>query len=98
MNASILSQSGGTCVCTTDDLCINDPVYLTCVEEVRHELITTTAAISALASAAMGFVANLPIGMAPGLGMNAYVSGGTPIALMSLFSRTWPESRWLTQL
>ena len=98
MNASILSQSGGPCVCTTDDLCVSDTVYLTCVEEVRHELITTTAAISALASAAMGLIANLPIGMAPGLGMNAYVSGSTPIALMSLFSRTWPENRWLTQL
>lgn len=77
VNASILSQSGGPCVCSTNDLCTEDTVYLTCVEEVRRELITTTAAISALASAAMGLIANLPIGMAPGLGMNAYVSSNT---------------------
>ncbi|KAF9652511.1 xanthine/uracil permease [Thelephora ganbajun] len=74
VNASILSESGGTCVCPTKDLCTKDPVYLTCVEEVRRELITTTAAISALASAAMGLIANLPVGLAPGLGLNAYLA------------------------
>lgn len=75
MNASVLSDSGGTCVCSTSDLCVSDPDYLACVEDVRRELITTTAAMSALASATMGLVANLPVGLAPGLGINAYVSG-----------------------
>lgn len=74
VNAAILSDSGGTCVCPTSDLCINDSVYLACVEDVRRELITTTAAISALASAAMGLFANLPVGSAPGLGLNAYLA------------------------
>ncbi|KAF9780090.1 permease family-domain-containing protein [Thelephora terrestris] len=74
VNASILSDSGGTCVCSTNDLCTGDTVYLACVEELRRELITTTAAISALASAAMGIVANLPVGLAPGLGLNAYLA------------------------
>ncbi|KAJ7578029.1 permease family-domain-containing protein [Mycena floridula] len=74
VNASILSDSGGTCVCTstTGDLCVTDPVYLACVDEVRNDLITTTAAIAALSSCLMGLLANLPVGMAPGLGLNAY--------------------------
>jgi AGZA family xanthine/uracil permease-like MFS transporter len=72
VNASILSDSGGTCICPTADLCVTDDVYLTCVNEVRQDLITTTAAISAFASFLMGLLANLPVGMAPGLGLNAY--------------------------
>lgn len=73
VNASILSNSGGPCVCTTSDLCANDNVYLSCVAEVQRDLITTTAAISALSSFLMGLLANLPVGLAPGLGLNAYV-------------------------
>ena len=46
-----------------------------CVNEVRQDLITSTAAISALSTFLMGLFANLPIGLAPGLGLNAYVSG-----------------------
>lgn len=72
VNASILSDSGGTCECTTADLCVTDQVYLNCVSEVRLDLITTTAAISALSSFFMGLLANLPVGLAPGLGINAY--------------------------
>ena len=73
VNASILSDSGGTCECPTGDGCVSDPTYLACVNEIRTELITTTAAISALSSFLMGLLANLPVGMAPGLGLNAYV-------------------------
>lgn len=73
VNASIISNSGGTCVCPTSDLCVNDPTYLQCVAEVNRDLITTTAAVAALASFLMGLLANLPVGMAPGLGLNAYV-------------------------
>ncbi|KAK0447385.1 permease family-domain-containing protein [Desarmillaria tabescens] len=72
VNASILSDSGGTCECTTSDLCVNDAAYATCVNEVRNDLITATAAIAALSSFLMGLLANLPVGMAPGLGLNAY--------------------------
>jgi len=72
VNASILSSSGGPCVCTTSDLCVSDDVYLSCVAEVQRDLITTTAAISALSSFLMGLLANLPVGLAPGLGLNAY--------------------------
>ncbi|KDR72982.1 hypothetical protein GALMADRAFT_142684 [Galerina marginata CBS 339.88] len=72
VNAAILSDSGGTCVCSTNDLCLNDDAYLVCVNEVRRDLITSTAAIAALSSFLMGLLANLPIGLAPGLGLNAY--------------------------
>ena len=74
VNASIVKDSGGTCVCPTGDGCFTDPDYAVCVAEVQRDLITTTAAVSALASVLLGALANLPVGMAPGLGLNAYVS------------------------
>lgn len=78
VNASILSDTGGTCqLCANPgtDLCASDPVYMACVNDVHNDLITSTAAISCLASCLMGIFANLPVAMAPGLGLNAYVSG-----------------------
>lgn len=72
VNASILSDSGGTCECTNPAGCIDDADYNLCKQEIRQELIISTAAISALASFLMGAIANLPIGLAPGLGLNAY--------------------------
>ena len=87
VNASILSDSGGTCVCEAGDGCSSDETYLLCVNDVRRDLITTSAAISALASALMGIFANMPVGLAPGLGLNAYVGTTSNIArpLDSLF-------------
>ncbi|TFY51628.1 hypothetical protein EVG20_g10914, partial [Dentipellis fragilis] len=72
VNASIIRDTGGTCECPTNDGCITDDTYAACVSEVQRDLITTTAAVSALASFLMGLLANLPVGMAPGLGLNAY--------------------------
>ncbi|KZV59487.1 hypothetical protein PENSPDRAFT_760424 [Peniophora sp. CONT] len=74
VNASILKDSGGTCVCPEGVDCITAPddTYTACVAEVQRDLITTTAAIACLASCLMGLLANLPVGMAPGLGLNAY--------------------------
>lgn len=72
VNAAILSDSGGTCVCNLPDFCVSDTAYLTCKAEIRQELITTTAAIAALSSFLMGALANLPVSLAPGLGLNAY--------------------------
>ncbi|KAJ7761721.1 hypothetical protein B0H16DRAFT_1809831 [Mycena metata] len=74
VNAQIISDSGGTCVCSTNDTCPTgtNADYDACVNDVRLDLITTTAGISALASFLMGLLANLPVGMAPGLGLNAY--------------------------
>lgn len=72
VNASIVSASGGTCVCNGPNNCQTDETYLTCVQGVQQDLITSTAAISALSSVLMGALANLPVGMAPGMGLNAY--------------------------
>jgi len=72
VNAAIVVDTGGTCVCTTSDLCVSDDAYAACQAEVKRELITSTAAVSALASFLMGLLANLPVGLAPGLGLNAY--------------------------
>jgi hypothetical protein len=90
VNAAIVSDTGGTCVCPTDDLCNNDATYLACVDEIRRELVTSTAAVSALASTLMGIFANLPVGLAPGLGLNAYVSAPRRCMISSLISSSSP--------
>lgn len=74
VNASIVSQSGGTCVCPPDspDLCDSNPEYMLCVQEINRDLVTATAAIAALTSFCMGLFANMPIALAPGMGLNAY--------------------------
>jgi AGZA family xanthine/uracil permease-like MFS transporter len=74
ISASITSQSGGTCVCppTSPDLCDSDPVYMKCIQELNRDLVTATAAIAAMSSFAMGLFANMPIALAPGMGLNAY--------------------------
>lgn len=52
VNANIVSQTGGTCVCPPDspDLCDSNDEYMLCVQEVNRDLVTATAAISALTS------------------------------------------------
>ncbi|KAJ6558553.1 permease family-domain-containing protein [Mycena vulgaris] len=73
VNAAILSDSGGPCECPIGFCDVGvDAGYDTCVNDVRNDLITSTAAVSALSSFLMGLLANLPVGMAPGLGLNAY--------------------------
>lgn len=70
----IVSDTGGTCVCPpgTPDLCDSNAEYMLCVQEVKQDLVTATAAIAALTSFCMGLFANLPIALAPGMGLNAY--------------------------
>jgi len=46
--------------------------YESCIQGVNRDLITATAAISALSSFCMGVFANMPIALAPGMGLNAY--------------------------
>ncbi|KAK0612371.1 permease family-domain-containing protein [Bombardia bombarda] len=75
VNASIVSDSGGTCVCNggkEDPICLDNLEYSLCQGEVKRDLITATAAISAFATFFMGLCANLPVGLAPGMGLNAY--------------------------
>ncbi|KAF3170049.1 hypothetical protein TWF106_011406 [Orbilia oligospora] len=75
VNATIITQSGGTCECENrreDPFCENSDEYKQCLIVLQRDLITATAAISALSSFAMGLFANLPIALAPGMGINAY--------------------------
>lgn len=72
VNSTVVSASGGTCVCPPEgmaDLCDTNTEYMLCVQEVRRDLVTATAAISALCSFAMGLFANMPIALAPGMGV-----------------------------
>ncbi|KAJ8097432.1 mfs agza xanthine uracil permease [Lipomyces tetrasporus] len=103
VNASIMSDSGGTCVCPgteEDPVCDIDPDYLSCVEVVKRDLVTATAAIAALTTFCMGLFANMPIGLAPGMGLNAYFAyqvvgyHGTgsvsfPLAVTAVFVEGW---------
>jgi AGZA family xanthine/uracil permease-like MFS transporter len=71
----IVSETGGTCVCPPEgmkDLCDTNIEYMLCVQEVKRDLVTATAAIAALTSFCMGLFANMPIVLAPGMGLNAY--------------------------
>jgi AGZA family xanthine/uracil permease-like MFS transporter len=43
-----------------------------CVQEIQRDLVTATAAIAALTTFCMGAFANMPIALAPGMGLNAY--------------------------
>ncbi|KAL7916468.1 permease family domain-containing protein [Trichoderma velutinum] len=75
VNSSIVSDSGGTCVCnggSADPICNNNDEYALCVQAIKRDAVTATAAISAFASFFMGLLANLPVGLAPGMGLNAY--------------------------
>lgn len=62
VNASIVSDTGGTCVCpgsADDPVCDVDQDYALCVQAIRRDAVTATAAISALATFCMGLFANL---------------------------------------
>lgn len=62
VNSSIVSDSGGTCVCPhtpEDPTCDKDQSYLLCVQEIKQDIVTATSAISALACVCMGLFANL---------------------------------------
>ncbi|KAI8065186.1 permease family-domain-containing protein [Gongronella butleri] len=75
VNASIISDSGGTCVCTPtadDPTCDLNADYMACVYQTKLDLIMATSIISMIASFMMGLFANLPLGLAPGMGLNAY--------------------------
>lgn len=62
VNASIVSDTGGTCVCNggaDDPICAKNEEYALCSQTVRRDIVTGTAAISALASFFMGLLSNL---------------------------------------
>ncbi|KAJ5050841.1 uncharacterized protein L3040_002710 [Drepanopeziza brunnea f. sp. 'multigermtubi'] len=80
VNANILTASGGTCgACVlpedgTPYDCLSQPEYSLCLSRMTRDYITATAAIASLASFSMGLFANMPVALAPGMGVNAYFS------------------------
>ncbi|CAI9113002.1 OLC1v1013521C1 [Oldenlandia corymbosa var. corymbosa] len=86
VNATILSESGGTCSaadCTVPANMTTAPPdcmlkanvgYERCLAKVKSDLVVTTALASMIGSFAMGLLANLPLGLAPGMGPNAYLA------------------------
>ncbi|KAI0886106.1 permease family-domain-containing protein [Annulohypoxylon maeteangense] len=103
VNSSIVADTGGTCVCdggVDDPICNVNEDYLLCAAEVKRDLVTATAAIAALSSFCMGLFANLPVSLAPGMGLNAYFAytvvgyhgtGTVPysVALTAIFVEGW---------
>ena len=72
VNPRLLSDSGGPCVPNDEDGGIFGPTYATCMEEIKREYVTSTALASMFGCLCMGLLANLPIALAPGMGMNAF--------------------------
>jgi len=69
VNPRILADSGGPCVPNEDDGGITGPTYMECQEVIKREYVTSTAIASMFGCFAMGILANLPIALAPGMGM-----------------------------
>lgn len=86
VNATILSDSGVTCSVadcsppanqtTPSPDCVLKPNdgYQSCLDRAKSDLIVATILSSMIGSFAMGILANLPLGLAPGMGPNAYLA------------------------
>ncbi|KAG9186501.1 putative xanthine/uracil permease [Alternaria panax] len=74
VNATILADTGGNCVCNdpTDPICLTNTEYLICKQDLNRNLITATAAVAGFSSILFGFFTNMPVCLAPGMGLNAY--------------------------
>ncbi|KAG2430674.1 hypothetical protein HYH02_013671 [Chlamydomonas schloesseri] len=85
VNGAIVADTGGPCGpsdCTqsTGPFCMFGPPggsgmdvgYLQCREEAKRSMVTATAVSSFVACVLMGIVGNLPFGVAPGMGINAF--------------------------
>lgn len=81
VNPAILASSGGTCPEDHADLyntpnAIYDPnqnaPWTECINTIREDLVVATAVCAFLATLIMGMTANLPLALAPGMGLNAY--------------------------
>ncbi|GHT84474.1 hypothetical protein FACS1894129_1160 [Actinomycetota bacterium] len=102
VNASILSDSGGPCECRDgSDICAKDPAYMACQNDLRRAYVVATAAASCIASGLMGLCANMPLGLAPGLGANAYfaytvvgMAGSGTVSYSQALAVVWLEG-WI---
>lgn len=73
VNPRIIAYSDGPCIPDApEDGSIFEAEYSSYIKEVKHELITSTAIASMVGCFLTGILANLPIALAPGTGMNAY--------------------------
>lgn len=70
VNPRILADSGGPCVAPDGN--IFAPEYEECLQKITQQYVTATAIGAMIACLFMGVFANLPIALAPGMGMNAY--------------------------
>ncbi|PNG99304.1 Adenine/guanine permease AZG1, partial [Tetrabaena socialis] len=83
VNGNIVADTGGAC--TVNDCANNTGVpfcmfmgapfdlgYLECRERAKRSMVTATAVASFVSCVLMGAFANLPFGIAPGMGINAF--------------------------
>merc|ERR1712151_168959 len=70
VNPRILADSGGPCVAPDGD--IFSPEYENCLEEIKRQYVTATAIASIFGCVLMGVLANIPVALSCGMGMNAY--------------------------
>lgn len=77
VNASIIADTGGPCV-ESDGACplgpgsLGDLACQQCVADVKKSLISATAAICVISHFLMAVLANMPLAICPGMGLNAY--------------------------
>lgn len=69
VNPRIMADSGGPCTAPGGN--VWDDGYLQCLTDVKREFITSTAIASMVGCVLMGVMSNMPIALAPGMGMNA---------------------------
>ncbi|MBA0609131.1 hypothetical protein Godav_021244 [Gossypium davidsonii] len=86
VNATILADSGGTCsradcsvpanqtAASLDCMFKPNAGYENCVSKTKSDLVVATVLSAMIGSFAMGMLANLPLGLAPGMGPNAYLA------------------------
>ncbi|CAN8253492.1 unnamed protein product [Cochlearia groenlandica] len=83
VNATILADSGATCSfsdCSGSSpprpSCVlgSNQGYEECLARVKKDLTVATSLSAMVGSLAMGLLANLPFGLAPGMGANAYIA------------------------
>ena len=67
VNPTILADSGGPC--KAPDGNVFDESDEECLFTIKQQYVTATAIGSSVACILMGLVANLPIALAPGMGM-----------------------------
>jgi len=103
LNPSILATTGGPCnpekVCAPENYqeygvdCLLDPDdqgAMDCMETLSINLLTATAAASLISTFFIGFFANLPLAICPGIGINVYFAYQV-IGTLGRGSLTWEQ-------